>query len=201
VIELIVVRHGETDWNRIRRLQGQTDIALNATGIEQAAQLASALANEPIEAIHSSDLSRATATAEPVAARLGLSIRTDPRLRERHYGILEGRTFGEILEALPEHAESIRLRDPDHAVEGGESPRVFFGRAVAAISEIASAESLAGRSKILVVTHGGVLDMLYRHADGLSLEVERPCLIPNAVINRMTFDDGRFTIVSWAEET
>ncbi len=201
MIELLVVRHGETDWNRIRRLQGHTDIALNAAGIEQAAQLASALANESIEAIHTSDLARAMATAEPVASRLGLPILADPRLRERNYGILEGRTFGEILEALPEHAESIRLRDPDHAVEGGESPREFFRRAVDAVSDIASAESLRGRSKILVVTHGGVLDMLYRHADGLSIEVERPCLIPNAVINRLAFDDGRFTIVSWGEET
>ena len=201
MIELIVVRHGETDWNRIRRLQGHTDIALNADGIEQAARLAAALATEPIGAVHSSDLSRALATAEPVAAALGLPVRRDPRLRERNYGVLEGRTFGEILVEFPDHAAKIRDRDPAHAIDGGESPEVFYERAVDAVSAIAVDESGRGRSKVLVVTHGGVLDMLYRHADHLSLEVERPCPIPNAVINRLAFDRGVFTIVSWAEET
>jgi probable phosphoglycerate mutase len=202
VIGLIVVRHGETDWNRIRRLQGHTDIALNETGIEQAARLALALAGEPIAAIHSSDLARALATAEPVAAGLGLTVRRNALLRERNYGILEGKTFGEIRDQHPDEAERMRLRDALHAMPNGESQDAFYRRIVDAVTAIADAESRFERdpqSKVLIVTHGGVLDMLYRAALGLPLDAERACPIPNAAINRLTFDQGRFTVNLWAE--
>lgn len=197
MIELIVVRHGETDWNRIRRLQGQTDIPLNTNGREQADRLRDALASEPIAAIHASDLSRALETARPIAGRLGLPIRTDARLRERHYGVLEGKTFPEIVEALPDEAERLRARDADHAMPGGESQRTFFHRVVAAVTAIAMAEP---RGPVLIVTHGGVLDMLHRAATGLPLDAERQCAIPNAVVNRLDFDDGRFAVRAWARE-
>ena len=198
MIELIVVRHGETDWNRIRRLQGHTDIALNATGLEQAMRLRDALAAEPIAAIHASELSRALATARPIADRLGLPIRTDVLLRERHYGILEGKTFPEILERDPEEAEQLRLRTADHTIPGGESQRTFFHRVVDVISAIARAAR--DGETLLIVTHGGVLDMLHRSATGLALDAERSCPIPNAVVNRIGFDDGRFVVRAWAEE-
>lgn len=204
---LIVVRHGETDWNRIRRLQGHTDIALNATGIEQAARLGAVLAGEAIAVIHSSDLARALATAEPVAALLGLPVTRNPLLRERNYGILEGKTFPEILEHHPEEAEQLTLRDADHTIAEGESQAMFYRRAVDAVAAIANAEQRASQARgnatptILIVTHGGVLDMLYRAAHGLALDAERTCPIPNALINRLTFDAGRLTVMSWAEET
>jgi probable phosphoglycerate mutase len=203
VIELIVVRHGETDWNRVRRFQGHTDIALNASGIDQAARLAGALAHEPIAAIHASDLARARATAEPVAAGLGLSVVSDPRLRERQYGILEGLTFEELVAAHPEEARRLSARDPQHAIPGGESQTAFHARVVDAVRAIAAdAEVLHGDgSVVLVVTHGGVLDMLYRAAEGIALDAERPCTIPNAVINRMRCDGGRLQVVAWAVPT
>ena len=201
MIRLIVVRHGETDWNRIRRLQGHTDIGLNATGVEQAARLARALADEPIGAIHASDLQRAVSTAEPVAAALGLPIRRDRGLRERNYGVLEGLTFPEIVERLPAEAERLRVRDAVHTMDGGESQRTFHRRVVDVVSAIARAEEeRAGNdATILVVTHGGVLDMLHRSASGIALDAERQCEIPNAVINRVTFDDGHFTVTGWDE--
>ncbi len=203
MIELVVVRHGETDWNRVRRLQGHTDIALNATGIEQAARLASALANASIAAIHASDLARARATAEPVAAGLGLPVQRDARLRERHYGVLEGRTFDEIVVSHPAEAERMRSRDAAHTMAGGESQETFFRRVVDAVTSIAAAEEAARGSgaTILIVTHGGVLDMLYRAAYDLALDAERSCPIPNAAINRIAFDAGRLVVRSWAEET
>ncbi len=203
MIELIAVRHGETDWNLIRRLQGHTDIALNQTGIEQAARLAAALAGESIAAIHSSDLGRALATAEPVAAALGLTVRQDPLLRERNYGLLEGKTFAEILEHHPEEAERLRLRDASHRMPDGESQREFFERVVGAVRAIAAEEERHGEDarNVLVVSHGGVLDMLYRAAKGLPLGGQRKWPIPNALINRLEIEDGRFTVKSWAEET
>ncbi len=206
MIDLIVVRHGETDWNRIRRLQGHTDIALNANGIEQAARLRDALAGDAIHAIHASDLSRAMATAAPIAAALGLPILRNVLLRERNYGILEGKTFPEILECHPDEAARLRLRDAAHTIPGGESQQTFFRRVIDAVSGIAEAETraAAGRAtaapKILIVTHGGVLDMLHRSAFGVALDAERACPIPNALVNRLTYDDGHFVVRSWAEE-
>lgn len=205
MIDLIVVRHGETDWNRIRRLQGHTDIALNATGIEQAIRLEAALLGEPITAVHSSDLGRALATARPVATALGLPIVEDALLRERNYGILEGRTFHEILERFPAEAEKLRLRDAIYTIPGGESQETFFRRVVDAVSRIATDEerivaASCVATKVLIVTHGGVLDMLYRAAFDLALDSERMCPIPNAVINRLVYEDGRFTVVTWAED-
>lgn len=204
MVELIVVRHGETDWNRVRRLQGHVDTPLNAAGIEQAVHLAAALANEPIAAIYSSDLARALATARPVAAGLGLPVRSDMALRERGYGVLEGRTYQEIELHHPDEAEKMRLRDARHAMEGGESLNVFHDRVVDAVSAIARAHEreFGPRSTALVVTHGGVLDMLYREAHGLAFDAERPGgPIRNALINRLAFDDGRFVVRSWGEET
>jgi 2,3-bisphosphoglycerate-dependent phosphoglycerate mutase len=203
VIDLIAVRHGETDWNRVRRLQGHTDIALNPTGIEQAARLAAALATEPIDAIHSSDLLRAVATAEPVAVALGVPVIRSALLRERNYGVLEGKTFAEILGHYPDEAEALRLRRAGWTIPNGESLETFYRRAVDTVSAIAAGGQRAATSNtptILIVTHGGVLDMLYRAAFGLALDAERTFAVPNAVINRLTYDDGRFVVRSWAEE-
>ena len=198
MIRIVAVRHGETDWNRIRRLQGHTDIPLNANGEAQAARLAVALRDEPIAAIHASDLSRAYATATPVAQALGLPIRRDARLRERHYGVLEGLTFPEILEAHPDEAEALRTRDARHTMPGGESQQTFHRRVVDAVTAIAQdAESMGSGTTLLLVTHGGVLDMLYRTAFWLALDAERTCAIPNAVVNRLTFDRGHFTVDAW----
>ena len=204
MIEVIAVRHGETDWNRIRRLQGHTDIALNATGIEQAARLGRALAGEAIVAIHSSDLVRALATAEPIATTLGLPVARNALLRERNYGVLEGRTFPEIALHHPEEAEQMRLRSAMHTIADGESQHTFFHRVVGAVHAIVAAEQAAAArdrrdATILVVTHGGVLDMLYRAANDIALDAERGYAIPNALINRFTFDDGVIAMTAWAE--
>lgn len=204
MVELIVVRHGETDWNRDRRLQGHVDIALNATGVEQAVRLAAALAHEPIDAIHSSDLARALATAEPVAAGLGLPVRRDAGLRERGYGVLEGSTYDEIALHRPDDAERMKRRDASHAMPGGESLAAFRERVIVAVTTIARdhAAAFGDGSITLVVTHGGVLDMLYREACGLALDAPRPGgSIGNARINRLSFADGRFALRSWAEPT
>ncbi len=117
---LIVIRHGETAWNRERRLQGQLDIPLNETGRAQARALATALAGEPIDAVYASDLSRAMATAAPLAEVLGLQVRPDARLRERSYGTLQGKTYAEVAEYLPEDFARWQARVPDYAPpEGG----------------------------------------------------------------------------------
>ena len=100
--EILLARHGETDWNSGRRVQGHTDIPLNAAGVEQARALAEQLAGEPLTAVFSSDLSRALDTARAVAAVHGLEVTVDPRLREKNFGTWEGLTDVEIAERFPD---------------------------------------------------------------------------------------------------
>ncbi len=100
--EIILARHGETDWNSGRRVQGHTDIPLNAAGVDQARALAEQLAGEPLTAVFSSDLSRALDTARAVADVHGLEVTVDPRLREKNFGTWEGLTDVEIAERFPE---------------------------------------------------------------------------------------------------
>ena len=100
--EILLARHGETDWNIGRRVQGHTDIPLNAAGVDQARALAEQLAGEPLTAVFSSDLSRALDTATAVANAHGLVVVVDPRLREKNFGTWEGLTDVEIAERFPD---------------------------------------------------------------------------------------------------
>lgn len=193
---VIAVRHGETAWNAQARMQGQLDIALNALGRRQAVQVGAALAHERIDAIFSSDLGRALQTAEPLAQRTGLRVRLDPGLRERCFGDFQGLTFDEVQARWPDDSRRWRQREPDFAPEGAESLRVFAARAVAAAARIAGAH--AGQTVVLL-THGGVLDCLYRAAARVGLQSPRTWLLANAGINRLLYTEQGFTLVGWAD--
>ena len=196
--ELLLIRHGETDFNREGRFQGQVDVPLNAFGMLQAERLAARLAGEPrIDALHCSDLLRTRQTAEPSARALGLPALPDARLREQHFGILEGLTFVQVRELHAEPFERWARFDARYALPGGESTHDFHARTVEAIRDIAARH--AGR-RIAVVTHGGVLDMVWRAVHGLPLDGPRACLIPNAGLNRLVVDAERLEIVGWGED-
>lgn len=195
-VKLILVRHGETAWNRDRRIQGQIDIALNPTGEAQAIAVADYLAGEDIDGIYASDLKRALSTAEAIARRLGLDVVACADLRERHWGRYQGMRFDEIArEAGAAHARMV-ARERDYVLEGdGESLAMLARRVQAAL------ESIAGRhpgGTVVVVAHGGVLDAAYRLASGLPLEAARTFDLPNAAVNVIGFDDGRWRIEAWA---
>lgn len=190
---LIVVRHGETDWNRERRMQGHRDIGLNATGVEQAKQVAAALAGEAIDAIVSSDLQRALVTAQTIAAAHRLPVATDSRLRERSFGRLEGLTLADAAAQYPDDARAWSARDPDFAPVGGESLAQQQARVLAAVAEIAD----AGHRCALIVAHGGVLDCLYRAANGLPLSAPRDYPMRNATINRLRWQHGQLQMEVW----
>jgi len=196
VTRIVAVRHGETVWNAEMRMQGQLDTALSARGQRQAQRTATALVDEGIEAIVSSDLVRASATAAAIAAAIGLPVTTDAGLRERHFGVFQGWTYAEIDARWPDAAARWRHHDPTFAPEGGESLIEFDARAVAAMTRIAAAAR--GRT-IAVVTHGGVLDCLYRAATGLALDAPRSWQLGNAAINRVLFTGERFTLVGWSD--
>ena len=142
------IRHGETDWNAQRRIQGQTDVPLSPTGREQARRLADRLAEKDIGAIWSSDLQRALDTARPLAERLGLEVHVTEALRERDFGDDEGK-HDELV--FPRHPQS-HWRHPDTAHPNGESRRDVWNR-VAAFLDTLLAEPPAG--EIALVTHGG----------------------------------------------
>ncbi len=193
---IIAVRHGETAWNVDTRIQGHLDIALNDTGRWQARQVARALADEPLAAVYTSDLQRAHATAQAIAQASGAPLVAEPGLRERSFGELEGRTFAEIEADLPEQARRWRQRDPHFAPTGGETLVQLRERIAATTHRLAAQHT---EQLIVLVAHGGVLDMLYRLATGLDLQAPRTWLVTNASINRLLWTPQGLTLVGWAD--
>lgn len=193
---IIAIRHGETPWNVDTRIQGHRDIPLNDRGRWQAAQVARALAGEPIAAVYASDLLRAHATGAAIAEAAGAPLHAEPDLRERSFGELEGRTFAEIEAALPEQARRWRQRDPHFAPEGGESLTLLRAR-IAEVTARLAARHLG--QQIVLVAHGGVLDVLYRLATGQELQAPRTWLLANAALNRLLWTPEALTLVGWGD--
>jgi broad specificity phosphatase PhoE len=153
---LLLVRHGETDWNAAGRLQGHTDRPLNDFGRAQARTLAEQLAEDGIEAIYASDLARARETAEIVGERLGLAVEIDPDLREKDWGTWEGLTSDERL----------------HVEFEGETTEEHRERVLGAVRRIA--ERHPGQ-RIVVVTHGGCVRRIQAAAAGVAQPVVENC--------------------------
>ena len=193
---IIAVRHGETAWNVDTRIQGHLDIALNDTGRWQARQVARALADEPLAAVYTSDLQRAHATAQAIAQASGAPLVAEPGLRERSFGELEGRTFAEIEAELPEQARRWRQRDPHFAPTGGETLVQLRERIAATTHRLAAQHT---EQLIVLVAHGGVLDVLYRLATGQELQAPRTWQLANASITRLLWTPQGLTLVGWAD--
>lgn len=195
--EFLLVRHGQTDLNREPRFQGQIDAPLNPLGELQARRLAERLSRERLDRIVCSDLTRTRQTAEPSAQRLRLPADPMAPLREQGFGVFEGLAFPEVIERYPQEWTAWLRHDADYAPPGGESTRAFHARVMAALQGLASA---APGATVVVVTHGGVLDMVWRTAKGLSLSGPRNCPIPNAGVNRVRVDGDRLEILAWADD-
>jgi probable phosphoglycerate mutase len=196
ITRILAIRHGETDWNLDARIQGHTDIPLNAKGRWQAQQLAQALASEAIDVIYASDLSRAFETARAVGKIQRQRVIAVPMLRERHFGVFQGRQFKDIEVELPEQATRWRKRDVDFCPEGGESLQTFYDRCVSAAHLLARAHP--GQT-VALVAHGGVMDCLYRAALHIDLQAPRSWALGNASINRLLHTGDGFTLVGWSD--
>jgi broad specificity phosphatase PhoE len=171
---ILLVRHGETDWNVERRVQGHSDRPLNDTGRRQAIELATALADERVDAVYSSDLVRAHETARILAERKGLGVTVVPELREKDFGTWEGFTDREILERFPEAR---------HGPWGdAETHEDVSGRVLDALRRIADSHP-GGR--VLVVAHGGPLRAVL-----VRCKSERNGPIANCEVLRVEFEDG-----------
>ena len=226
VTRVVLVRHGETDWNRERRIQGQTDTPLSALGRLQAHAIGRRLAaTERFAAIHASDLARAWDTAQAIAhAAAGHhathhathdatqdtpqdkthdGVRSpppmpvsQPQLREMDFGEWEGRTSAEISLSHPAAHARSKARDPDFRIPGGESFRDLYARAVSCVTALVHAHP--GQS-ICVVAHGGILDMIYRHTHGIALDQPRVFSLYNAAFNCLEHDGARFRLEVWGD--
>lgn len=195
---ICLVRHGETAWNAERRLQGHIDIPLNDIGLAQARATAASLTNQSFEAAYASDLLRARQTADAIAARCTLQPAIDARLRERHYGVFQALTYDEARARFPEDYQHFESRDPEFVFPGGgESLRQFAARIHEALHDIATRHK---GGTVLVVTHGGVLDVAHRLATGKPLETPRDFTIPNAALNWIERDGVDWRLIAWAEQ-
>jgi 2,3-bisphosphoglycerate-dependent phosphoglycerate mutase len=188
---ILLVRHGETDWNRTERIQGMEDIPLNALGLAQAEAVAIELGKIVVGEAEmvSSDLVRTRETAKPIIEATALSARFDARLRERHFGVWQGKTYGEWRELDAVGAARHAAGDLDYGPEGGETAQQFFNRSVNAVTDLAIA---CDEKTLVIVTHGGVVSSLYRHSQGLGAQSARDWSVPNASISEWRFDGVNF---------
>ena len=201
--QITAVRHGETAWNAESRLQGHLDIDLNDLGRWQAQRVGLALADSGISTIYCSDLCRAHNTALAISRAIsqhsGIApsdLRLEPGLRERSFGSFEGLTYEQVSTLHPEDALRWKQRDPHWAPPGGESPTALHQRIAATLHAIAAQHP---GEHIALVSHGGVLDMLYRLATGQALNAPRTWELGNCAINRLLYTPQALTLVGWAD--
>jgi probable phosphoglycerate mutase len=188
VTTILLARHGETDWNRDNRFQGHADPPLNETGRAQAAELAAALAEEPLAAVYSSPLQRAFETAEIVASPHGLQPVPVEALSEVDVGSWEGLTRAEIEERFP--AQFARWLAYEQGWDDGETYDEMGARVLAALLELAAAHE---GDEILVVSHGGPVRAAYALADRITHAEarRRGPVVANAFMARFAVEDGK----------
>lgn len=188
------IRHGETDWNVDKRIQGQTDTPLNETGRGQALAMAFNAAHHDFSAVYSSDLVRALDTAKMVASRRGFEVLTLPQFRERHFGIFQGLTAEEGLQRYPAADVWYTARDVNYDFVTGESLVQFAERVKQAVDTLAKNHA---NQTIAVVSHAGVLEIVYRKATGRPLHTPRDFVIPNCALNWFRFDEQGWHLEAW----
>ena len=185
--EIILIRHGETEWNVQGRLQGQKDSSLTAIGIAQANALAKRMKSENFSHLYSSDLGRAMDTAKAIALRTKHTILPDARLREKNLGVLEGLTWEESKAQFPEAVAGMDLSPHEYVVPEGESSRQMVERTLAFLDEVADRHP---GERVAAVTHGAVLSALFRHVLGVPLGTPRRFHILNTSIHELAKEDG-----------
>ncbi len=187
MLKLYLIRHGETDWNADGRIQGHSDIELNARGLEQARRLAARMPDEgDFAALYASPLKRAYRTGEMIGSALNLPVTSDARLLERSLGQLEGLTLNDIKEKFPDVHRAWHDGGTRPFIVGEEAREDFVKRVQEFIKDI-RAKHRDGR--VLAITHGGTINMLLMVALDLDIERPLPFYIDNASIN----------VVQWGE--
>jgi broad specificity phosphatase PhoE len=182
MLHLILVRHGETEWNVQRRYQGQFNVPLSSVGRQQAERIAQRLASQKIDAIYASDLERAWETAAIIAAKHNLAVASEPRLRELKFGVLEGLTFDEAQIQYPEMITAW-LKDFNQPPQGAESVDLFNARIIALLDDLKQKHD---EQTLLLVGHGGSLSEILRVVLGLSREKRWYLEMENASLSEVS---------------
>ncbi|MDO0927709.1 histidine phosphatase family protein [Streptomyces sp. TG1A-8] len=192
---LLLARHGQTVWHAENRYAGVSDVALTDTGRAQAEALGRWAGAHPVDAVWTSPLSRAVATAEPACRALGLTAHREPDLRECDFGVVEGRTLAEFAARNAEAAEAFRADPVARPFPGAEDPRAAAGRGTAALRRIAGAHP-GGR--VLVVAHNTLLRLVLCTLLGIPLSEYRRVLprLDNAAVSGIRLDARHAALLS-----
>jgi probable phosphoglycerate mutase len=192
--EITIVRHGETIWNVEQRIQGQKNSNLTENGILQAELVAEALTKREFDVLISSDLERAAETARIINKKLLLTHEYNSNLRERSFGIMEGKTIAEVKEQFPEEYPFYKEREPKYVISGGESIEQLYNRVTSEIEDIA--RKFYNR-KVLIVSHGLVLEMMMYKTFSVDLDKPRVFSINNSSISSFYIDGNNWFLKEW----
>ena len=184
--EIILIRHGETEWNSQQRMQGHSNSDLSSVGQAQIQALGQWMKNVPFDHIYSSDSLRAKQTAEAITQFSGHELKIDLRLREKNLGVFEGLTSEEARERHPEVFRLFKTAGSKYVIDEGESTQQLQDRALEIVDEIRMKHP---EEHVLLVTHGGFIRVVMKHSLGLSLETPTRFLIRNTGVFRLVWED------------
>ena len=184
--EIILIRHGETEWNSQQRMQGHSNSDLSSVGQAQIQALGEWMKNVPFDHIYSSDSLRAKQTAEAITQFSGHKLKIDLRLREKNLGVFEGLTSEEARERHPEVFRLFKTAGSKYVIDEGESTQQLQDRALEIVNEIRIKHP---EERVLLVTHGGFIRVVMKHSLGLSLETPTRFLIRNTGVFRLVWED------------
>ncbi len=184
--EIILIRHGETEWNSQKRMQGHSNSDLSSVGQAQIQALGQWMKNVPFDLIYSSDSLRAKQTAEAITQFSGHELQFDQRLREKNLGVFEGLTSEEARERHPEVFRLFKTAGSKYVIDEGESTQQLQDRALEIVNEIRIKHP---EERVLLVTHGGFIRVVMKHSLGLSLEIPTRFLIRNTGVFRLVWED------------
>tara|TARA_B100000315_G_scaffold41422_1_gene36328 strand:+ start:130 stop:738 length:609 start_codon:yes stop_codon:yes gene_type:complete len=184
--EIILIRHGETEWNSQQRMQGHSNSDLSSVGQAQIQALGQWMKNVPFDLIYSSDSLRAKQTAEAITQFSGHELKIDLRLREKNLGVFEGLTSEEARERHPEVFRLFKTAGSKYVIDEGESTQQLQDRALEIVDEIRIKHP---EERVLLVTHGGFIRVVMKHSLGLSLETPTRFLIRNTGVFRLVWED------------
>ena len=184
--EIILIRHGETEWNSQKRMQGHSNSDLSSVGQAQIQALGQWMKNVPFDLIYSSDSPRAKQTAEAITQFSGHELQFDQRLREKNLGVFEGLTSEEARERHPEVFRLFKTAGSKYVIDEGESTQQLQDRALEIVDEIRIKHP---EEHVLLVTHGGFIRVVMKHSLGLSLETPTRFLIRNTGVFRLVWED------------
>ena len=190
---LVLIRHGQTAWNKSGKYQGQSDVALSEEGLEQARCLAEHFPVEKLDAVYASDLSRAMVTAETVAQKFGLEVRPEPAFRELSFGKWEGLTYAEIVAGWPEAMANFLTHPDIMEIPQGESFPQVQQRAMTRLKEIV-AEHEPHDHIVGIFAHGAVLRTILTGIMQMPLSQVWTLSQYNTAVNIVRFDEGRPTV-------